>query len=268
MKLEGRVALITGAASGMGKAVANMYAKEGAFVAAVDINPDGLATTVSEITSFGGIVQPFACDVSESRDVQRLVAAVVENYKRIDILYNNAALPKKVPPVPETVAEMPEDHWYAVLNTNLSGYYLCAKYVIQVMLQSGHGGVILNVSSTAGIVAGGQTAAYSTSKAGIISLTRSMAAQYAGNGIRVNAICPGPIDTPRFRGTADPLRGSGEDRVSKRSSEMPIGRIGIPDDVAKLAVFLASDDASFITGAWIPIDGGSLLQAGGGGPLT
>jgi NAD(P)-dependent dehydrogenase (short-subunit alcohol dehydrogenase family) len=154
---------------------------------------------------------------------------------------------------------MSEEHWTAVIDINLSGYYRCAKYAIPRMIERG-GGVIINVSSTAAFSAGGNYAAYSTSKAGILSLTRSMAIDYAANGIRVVAICPGPIDTPRFRGTPDPKFGSGDDRVRNRGKTVPLGRVGTPEDIAKAALFLVSDDASFITGTHLLVDGGALLR--------
>ncbi len=264
MKLADRVAIVTGAASGMGRAVATIFASEGASVAVADINRAGADETVTMIEAAGGRALAVHCDVSVTEQVQQMVRSTVEAFGRIDILYNNAAMGKPEARVSESVVDMPEEHWQAMLDINLSGYYRCAKYALPEMFKVG-GGVVLNVSSTAALVAAGHLAAYAATKAGIIALTRSMAADYASKGVRVNAICPGPIDTPRFRGTMDPARGMGEDRVKARSAEMPLGRIGTPEDVAKLALFLASDDASFITGVAIPIDGGSLLRGGLGG---
>jgi NAD(P)-dependent dehydrogenase (short-subunit alcohol dehydrogenase family) len=245
----------------MGRAVSALFAKEGASVTIAERNEETGAETVQAITEGGGKAVLIPTDVSISQSVQEMVQRTVDTFGKVDILYNNAARLKPNPPVSEAVAEMSEEHWNAVININLSGYYLCAKYAIPRMIEGG-GGVIINVSSTAAFAAGGNYAAYSTSKAGILALTRSMAIDYAANGIRVVAICPGPIDTPRFRGTPDPKFGSGEDRVRNRGKQVPLGRVGTPEDIAKAALFLVSDDASFITGTHLLVDGGSLLRSG------
>ena len=258
MKLEGRVAIVTGGGQGMGSAVSETFAREGAAVAVVDINEATAQDVAASISRDGGSARAFRCDVSQPSSVREMVTAVVGAFGRVDILYDNAARLKSAPPVSEAVADMAEEHWQAVLDVNLTGIYLCAKYALHEMLQQGSG-VIVNVSSTAGLVAAGGHAAYGTSKAGILALTRSMAKDYARQGIRVNAICPGPIDTPRFRGTQDPERGSGDDRVRLRGAEVPMGRIGTADDVAKVALFFASDDSAFVTGAHLVVDGGATL---------
>ena len=258
MKLDGRVAIVTGAGQGMGRAVSETFAGEGASVAVVDVNQVSAEEVARGISSRGGNAQDFACDVSDAASVRAMVKNIVEEFGRVDILYNNAARLKPTTPVPETVADMPEDHWQGVMGVNLTGVYLCSKYALAVMLEQGSG-VIINVASTAGLVAAGGHAAYGTSKAGILALTRSMAKDYGRQGIRVNAICPGPIDTPRFRGTQDPERGSGIDRVRLRASEVPMGRIGTSEDVAKVALFFASDDSAFVTGAQLVVDGGATL---------
>ena len=263
MKLEGRVAIVTGAASGMGRAVSLRFAAEGAAIACADINDAANAETAAMIAKAGGRTIAVHCDTSQSLQVQAMVKQAVAAFGKVTHLYNNAAIGKPNPPVPESVAELPEDFWRATLDINLTGYFLCAKYALPEIIKAG-GGVILNVSSTAGLMTGQSIAAYTTTKTAIIALTRSMAIDYARKGVRVNAICPGPIETVRTR-IGRPGGPQGDDRVKLIAAQVPLGRLGKPEDVAALALFLASDDAAFITGAAIPIDGGRTLGVIGGG---
>ncbi len=256
-RLAGKTAIITGGGSGIGRAVCIQFASEGAQVAVADLSHDGATETVRVIKAAHGEAIAIQCNVAKSEEVQQLVALVSSSFGGVDILFNGAALSKRSPPDLESVMDMTEEHWQASLNVNLSSYFLCAKYVLPVMKRRG-GGVIVNVSSASALGSGGGSAAYATTKAAILTLTKSMALDYGPMGVRVNAICPGPIDTPRNRISRTPGE-DGAERVRQLAQRNPLGRIGTPEEVAKLALFLASEDASYITGAVITIDGGASL---------
>ena len=253
MKLSGKVAIVTGAGSGQGRAVATLFAKEGAKVAVADINDEGGLKTADIIASAGGEAIYVSCDVSDLEQVKVLIKKTVDTYGRLDILYNNAARNRPATPVPETVAEMPEDHWRETIDVNLTAMYYTSKYAIPEILTSG-GGCIINVASTLGLSSSENQSAYSASKHGVMGLTKSMALDYGPKGIRVNAICPGPIDTPRLS-KHQGVYASDDFRV-RLGEHVPLQRIGQPEEVATVALFLASDDSSYVTGAYIPVDGG------------
>jgi NAD(P)-dependent dehydrogenase (short-subunit alcohol dehydrogenase family) len=242
-KLDGKVALITGAASGIGRATALLFTKEGAKVAVADYVPAGGQETVKMIQKAGGEAIFIEADVSRKTDVERMVKTTVNSYGRIDILYNNAGIGQRGVSMLETT----EEEWDRVLNINLKGVFLGSKYVIPVMLDQG-GGVIINTASIVGLVGLPGNPAYSVSKAGVIQLTKMMAAEYGRQNIRVNCICPGAIQTPMTEATSIPTDAYIRVQFLRRA--------GQPEDVARAVLYLASDDSSFVTGVALVVDGG------------
>ena len=250
----GKVAIVTGAARGIGKATALALAQHGASVAVVDLHAEGGQHTAADVQQRGGKALAIALDVADSTQVDAMVQQVATRFGRIDMLVNNAYISGGYAPVSDTTDEV----WNRVLAVNLSGYFYCARAVARVMIAQG-GGAIVNLSSGAGIrgsiSAGVQ---YSASKAGIIGLTKGLAADLAPHGIRVNCVAPGLIDT----GLGAPGRWSGwtraeVERYAKR--DIALGRVGQPEDIAEAVVFLLSDAASFMTGEVVNVDGGASL---------
>jgi len=249
-KLDGKVALITGAGSGIGRATALLFAGEGAKVGVVDYVPKGGQETVGLIREEGGEAIFIEVDVSRAADAERMVKAVVEAYGRLDILHNNAAVRH-----PFTLtADLEEDDWDLVIDTNLKSVFLGAKHAIPVMLKQG-GGVIINTASVGGIVGLLRNAAYCASKGGIIQLTRVMAMEYIGQNIRVNCICPGGTQTP---GTERYLP---EDPQAREEflQGLPGGRWIQPEEIAQAALYLASDESSSVIGSALVVDRGYTI---------
>ncbi len=258
-RLEGKVALVMGAGSsgpgwGNGKATAVLMAREGATVIAADLVPEAAEETAAIIRSEGHEAMAAACDVTKSDEIARLVASVLARFGRIDILHNNVGIAVMGGPV-----ELDEAEWDRVMAVNLKSVFLSCKHVIPVMLRQGKGAII-NVSSLAAIRYLYPYASYYASKAAVNQLTVGLALQYARHGIRVNAIMPGLIDTPMIYRQISSAYPSVEAMVEARNRICPMGRMGTAWDVAKAAVFLASDDAAYITGHCLPVDGGLSLQ--------
>ena len=243
-KLAGKVALITGAGSGIGRATALLFAKEGARIVVDDIVPQGGNETVRMIKEAAGQAVFVEADVSKSPDVQKMVRLALATYGQLDILFNNAGVMGKY----IMTADTPEDVWDNIIATNLRGVFLGSKYAIPIMLSQG-GGIIVNTASSAGMIGLPGLPAYCTSKAGVIHLTKTMALEYADKNIRINCICPGGITTPLSAGFD-----SNNPPPFKQAQAMR--RFGQPEEVAKVALYLACDDSSFVTGTSIVIDGG------------
>jgi NAD(P)-dependent dehydrogenase (short-subunit alcohol dehydrogenase family) len=248
MRLSGKVALITGAASGMGRLAVEVFAREGASVIATDRREPALRETIAAIETSGGNVLGIAGDVSNASDVQRWVEEGVRAFGKLDVLYNNAGI---FPGEDTSVVDTPEDVYQRVLDVNLKGVFLCCKYGVPELIKAG-GGSIVNVASFVALV--GCTVpqdAYTASKGAVLSLTRSLAVQYGKHGVRANAICPGPIMTPLLENLFP-----NEDAKNLRLNRIPLGRFGRPEDIVNAALFLASDESSFMTGTQFVVDGG------------
>ena len=249
-RIEGKVALITGAASGIGEATAELFAHEGARVMLADIQDELGRQVVERIHDAGGTAEYIHCDVSAGEDVAGMVRATVDRFGRLDILYNNAGLGRG-----GSITEIAEEDWDLVIDVDLKSIYLGCKYAIPEMKKTG-GGTIISTASIAGLRGSPGLHAYSAAKAGVINLTRSIAGEVGPFGIRVNCICPGIIVTPIWRQVVD-LTGEQQDSMWQAMAQrVLLQRVGRPEDVARGALFLASDDSSYITGHALVIDGG------------
>jgi NAD(P)-dependent dehydrogenase (short-subunit alcohol dehydrogenase family) len=246
--LTDRVAIVTGASRGIGAATARALADAGARVVLAARDETRLETVLAEIEAAGGTALSVPTDVGDPQDVERMVGRTLDAFGRLDIAFNNAAGGGH-PPTP--LSEVTVEDFDSALRINLRGTFLCLKHEIAAMLQNEGGGVIVNMSSTAGLEAVGGLAAYVSTKHGILGLTKTAALEYAARGIRVNAVAPGPILTEH-------LEHAGTAAQQAAAQAMPMKRIGRPEEVAAAVVWLCTDSASFITGATIPIDGGKL----------
>lgn len=248
--LSGKVVLITGAGSGLGRASAAELAAEGSRIAVMDMNLEGATETVSMVTDAGGDAFAVQGDVSDSASVQSVVATVLDHFGTIDILINNAGVVGELKPV----HEVSEESWDFVMGVDMKGVFLCSKYVIPTMLAKGKG-VIINIASVSGFIASATGVEYTSAKHGVTGLTKQLAYDYGHQGIRSIAIGPGVIETPL---TKDWTREGGP--FHELTMDAPAGRYGRPIDVARLVCFLASDEADFMHGHTIPIDGGSIIR--------
>lgn len=248
MRLAGKRALVTGAGSGIGRAIAVAFAAEGARVGIVDVDPSGGEETLAEVRRLSGGFF-FAADVSEAADAEAMVAAAVRELGGLDVLVNNAGVGVAAP-----LHETSLEDWQRVIDIDLTGVFLGCKYAIPAFLNQGHGNII-NIASVAGLVGVANRAAYNAAKAGVVGLTKSIAADYSARGIRANAICPGTVDSPWIQKilASDPDAAATRRKMEQRQL---LGRMGRPEEIARLAVYLASDESEFMTGSAVVIDGG------------
>ena len=251
--MNGRVALITGASSGIGRATAGLFAERGASVVVAARRQDELDSLVAEIEARGGTASGVRTDVSVSSDVRRMVDHAIAKFGRLDYAVNNAGIEGRF----AGITEIEEDEWDRVLGINLKGMFLCLQNEARAMLAAGHGGAIVNVGSVNSFLGFATGSAYCTSKHGLIGLTTSVSAELASKGIRVNLVCPGIIDTPMHRR----LRSEIGDEVYDQGvlPSVHLQRAGQPEEIARAIVFLCSDDASYITGTTLTPDGGFTL---------
>jgi NAD(P)-dependent dehydrogenase (short-subunit alcohol dehydrogenase family) len=251
LSLKGKVAIVTGAASGIGRAIAVRLAEVGAVVAVLDKNTVGGTETVSLIERAGGSAFFISCDVSSAAQCRDAVEKAIASYGRIDILCNNAGIT-----VRKDVVALEEAEWDAVLDVTLKGVYLLSREVIPQMIGRG-GGAIVNTGSGWSLKGGPKAAAYCAAKAGVLNLTRAMAIDYGKHNIRVNCVCPGDVDTPMLASECRQLEEIPE-QFMKEAAQRPLERVGTPEDVANAVLFLASDMAKWITGTSLVVDGGGI----------
>ena len=249
MRLKDKVALITGGGSGIGRAAAELFAREGAKVVVADYKADAGQEAVQAIKDAGGEAVFIEVDVSVPAQVQHMVQTAVDAYGGIDVLFNNAGVL-----IFGTILETEEAAWNRLMSINLNGVYLCSKAVIPQMIKRGGGSIINTSSSTGAHDVAPNIAAYVTSKGGVTLLTRAMAVDHAQDNIRVNAIAPGPTDTPMLR------ENMSSEELEAFAATFPMKRLGRPEELAAAALFLASDEASFVTGAILAVDGGQTAQ--------
>jgi len=250
-KLDGKTAIVTGAGSGIGRATALLFGREGANVVCADWHEAEAEAAAESIRKAGGQAVSIKTDVSKESDVQKMIAAATERFGRLDVIFNNAGIEGEQAPTADCTTE----NFDRVISVNLRGVFLGTKYGIAAMLQTG-GGSVINNASVAGLVGFANIPAYCASKGGVIQLSKTAALEYAKKNVRVNAICPGVIDTAMVQ------RFVGDNPATKAAFEAtePVGRFGTADEVAALVLFLASDDSSFCTGAAYPVDGGFVAE--------
>src|SRR6266851_2395134 len=253
MRLKDRIALITGGTSGIGEATALLFSKEGAKVAITGRNRERGAAVVQQIKQQGGDALFIRAGVSLADDCRRAVDETVRAFGRLDILFNNAGVF-----YPQTALECSEEEWDEQIDVNLKGTFLMSKFALPSMIAHGQG-VIINNSSGWGLVGGDHAVAYCASKGGVVLMTKAMAIDHGRQGIRVNCICPGDVETPMLPADAK-MRGLSWASYLEDCNNRPMGRIGTPEEIAKAVLFLASDDSSFMTGAALVVDGGGTAD--------
>jgi NAD(P)-dependent dehydrogenase (short-subunit alcohol dehydrogenase family) len=249
--LQGKIALITGGASGIGRATAELFAQEGATVVIVDIQAAAGEATAAALRQQGGHVRFVQADVTQAADCEQTVAGVLTTFGRLDILFNNAGIIRRA-----TVLETTEAEWERVMAVNVRSIFLMCKYAVPV-IAAGGGGSIINTGSGWGLKGGANAIAYCASKGAVVNMTRALAIDHGSQKIRVNAVCPGDTDTPMLRSEAGQL-GQSEERFLAEAAERPLGRYAQPSEIAQAVLFLASDAASYVTGTALVVDGGGL----------
>ena len=253
--LTGKVALITGGASGIGEATAELFGREGAAVAIADVNVEAGEAVVNAIVDAGGEAMFVRCDVTKASDCQQAVQKTVDRFGKLDILFNNAGVTRRA-----SVLETIEEEWDWVMAVNVKSIFLMSKAAIPPMIKTG-GGVIVNSGSGWGLVGGKDAVSYCASKGAVIQLTKAMAIDHGPQNIRVNAVCPGDTDTPMLAEEAKQL-GNSHEVILAGSIQRPLGRVGCPEEIAQAVLYLASDASSFVTGTTLLVDGGGLAGSG------
>lgn len=245
--LNNKIAIVTGASQGIGKIIAFELAKSGAHVACISRNKKAIESIVEEITINGGQASSFPCDISDSDTLSEIITEIIKENSRIDILVNNAGITKD-----SLLMRMSIEQWDDVINTNLKGAFHCTKAVMRYMMKNKFGRII-NITSIVGLTGNAGQANYAASKAGLIGMTKSIAKEVASRGITANCIAPGWIETSMTEKLSEEVK-------SEFLSHIPVGRIGSPDDIANAVIFLASDEAGYITGQTITVDGGRIIN--------
>jgi NAD(P)-dependent dehydrogenase (short-subunit alcohol dehydrogenase family) len=251
MRLEGKVALITGGASGIGRATARLFALEGAAVVIADVNGRAGQEAADEIRQAGGSACFEPADVTQSADCRRVVDRTIREFGKIDILFNNAGIIRRA-----TVLDLSEQDWDRVMAVNVKAIFLLSREVIPYM-QKASAGSIINTASGWGLTGGAKAAVYCASKGAVVLLTKAMAVDHGAQNIRVNCICPGDTDTAMLRNEAEQL-GEADDHFLAEAVKRPLGRVGSPEEIAQAVLYLASDASSFVTGTALVVDGGGL----------
>lgn len=251
ISLDGKVAIVTGGSSGIGLASAELLAEVGATVVILDINEAAGIKAVDQIKKSGGKAKFLFCDVSSDSECKQTIHAIHKEFGRIDVLFNNAGVMRR-----KNVVNLEEKDWDLMINVNLKSIYLLSRYVIPIMIE-GKGGSIINNGSGWGIKGGPNAVAYCAAKGGVVNMTRAMAIDFGKQGIRVNCVCPGDVDTPLLRGEAKQL-GLDVEEFMKEAADRPLGRVGDVKDVAHAVLYLASDLSSWVTGTFLIVDGGGL----------
>jgi len=251
MKLDGKVALITGGNSGIGSATAALFAKEGAAVVLTGRNQERGEQVARAINEAGGRAMFLRCDVRVADECRQAVEQTLERFGRIDVLFNNAGVFH-----PKTVPECTEQEWDETIDSSLKGAFLMSKYALPSMIERGSGSII-HTSSGWGILGGDRAAAYCAAKGGLVIMAKAMAMDHGPDGVRVNCVCPGDTETPMLTDDADKRGMSWEDYVAGASNR-PLGRMGTAEEIARAVLFLASDDSSFVTGEALVVDGGGI----------
>jgi len=244
---SGKTAFVSGAGSGIGRATALAFARAGANVTVVDINQSGASATAAEIEQVGGKALARVCDVTKAADVKAALRATMDAFGGLDAAFNNAGIEQPG----TTIADISEELWDRVIDVNLKGVFLCMKYEIEIMLQN-RGGAIVNTSSGAGVLAIRQQSAYCASKFGVTAISKAAALEYADKNVRVNAVCPGIIDTPMIAR----YTGGTEEGRARMVKQEPVGRMGRPEEIAGTVLWLCSDACAFVTGHAMVVDGG------------
>ncbi len=252
MRLENKVALITGAGSGIGEATAKTFAREGARVVVADLNDDGGRRVASQIRSAGGEAEFFHADVGAPREIEAMIKFAADRYGRLDILHNNAIFTTV-----GRVGEITLEGWQKTVDVGLTAYWYATKCAIEVMLPQKRGAIV-NTASVSGLAGDYTLGAYNAVKHGVVALTKATGIEYARKGIRCNAVCPGPIGTPPLLRLED----SRPDVLARIREAIPMGRLGEPQEIANVVLFLASDEASLVTGAFFVADGGLWAHSG------